>query len=108
MTSSDQCSAIAPSQSALRSRNTGGGQTSVPRAAGPGTVFLNSDRNSRPSRASRPATPSRVDGLSTRLGAIQASDRCCPVVVGMRNGSGVLAQTQTLHAMPAAKVAAAA
>ena len=70
------------------------------RGGGAKAVLRNSDRNSSPSSARRPTTPMRVDGLSTRLAAMPATEGCWPVVVGIRKGSGVPAQIQTRHARP--------
>ena len=100
MASSDQCSAIAPSHSALRSRKIGLACTGEPCGGGANAVLRKSDRNSSPSSARRPTTPMRVDGLSTRLAAMPATEGCWPVVVGIRKGSGVPAQIQTRHARP--------
>ena len=78
-----------------------------PARGGTNAVFRNRERKARPSRPSRPATPGHVDGLSTRLAAIPATEGCCPVVVGIWNGSGVAAQTHTRHVTPPMQTAAA-
>ena len=91
MISSDQCIAIAPSQSA---------RSVVYTSWRPSTiwalVFLSSERKHRISRAILPITLKVPVGFSSRWGLIQLSAFCCPQVVGMRKGTGTLAQVQTL------------
>jgi hypothetical protein len=71
-------------------------------------VLRNNERKKKISPAMRAAAAHPLEGLSSVAGLIQASDLCCPHVVGIQKGTGIDAQRNTRKQIPARKIRQAA